>query len=129
MQIYYYSFSFTLAHSIIHAVFTTKIIPKIMNIIGLVSETKFYGLTFLLFEHLLIKSKNNQDEFISDFTEIIIIIGSVFSGSTTDKILQIAVPICQLSNSKDKAFCRTPTSQQACALELVQLIRRLILEK
>ena len=124
-----YSMSFTLAHSIMHGTFVPDIFPDVMNIIGLVGEPKFHSLTLLLYEHLLIKAKKFKTEFISDLSQILIIIGSVFCGSTTDKILNIAAPINQLSVSIGKTFCRTPTSQQVCALELVQLIRRLILEK
>lgn len=123
------SLSFTLAHAIMHGGFVPDIIPNIMNIIGMVGEPKFHGLTLLLYEHLLVDVRVDQEEFIKDLQSIMNMIGSVFCGSTNEKILNIAVPIGRLNDAINNAFCRTPTSQQACALELVQLVRRLMLVK
>ncbi|KAK8895009.1 hypothetical protein M9Y10_023451 [Tritrichomonas musculus] len=125
------SMSFTLEHSLYQGMFNhPKNFNLIKSIVGYVGQPKFHNMSLLLYDQLQLFSRNNQEnEFMSILAEILDIIGTVLSGANSEHLLQIATPITKLNQSPDIRYCRTPTSQISCALELIQIIRRLIYDK
>ena len=126
-----YSVSYTFAHSLHLGKFKS---PQSLNIIkqifGFVDQPKFHSFSLLLLDYFQVYSeRKNENEFISLLTQIMDTIGTVISGLNTNNLLQIAFPISQIEKATENAFVRTPTSQFACILDLIQIIRKLILMK
>lgn len=126
-----YSMSFALSHSLHLALFNSpKSFDYITQLLGFVGQPKFHQVSLLLFDYLQMFSEENQEEnFMKIFKHILDIIGTVLSGSSSKHLLQIAVPIQKIEQASKSMFIKTPTSQLSCVLDLIQIIRKFILDK
>lgn len=125
------SMSFGFSHNFVNA-FLKPILPVniIHTILSLIGQPKFHSASILLYDQLLDYIEMNKNSvFCESILTLLEIIGSVFSGSQSEQLLQIAVESQDLSVSPHNKFVRTSSSQIACALELVQVIRKLLTDQ
>ncbi|OHT04292.1 hypothetical protein TRFO_28228 [Tritrichomonas foetus] len=121
------SLSFTTAHSLLHSnLISLNEQPDPLKFIGVISQPKYHSLSLLLYERIM--HIEDADYLKGYVASILDLIGSVFCGECSE-LFSIVPPVQSIYKSSNSCFIRTPLCQISGALELVQVIRRVIQEK
>lgn len=125
------SMSLTFNHSLLLGQFSiSQTLDHVKSILGYVNSNEFHRVSLILFDYLQLYSFNKKEnDFLHLLSFIMDIIGKVVSGSQSEYLLQSAIQINNIEKGIDKAFVRASKSQISCILELIQIIRKLMVNK
>ena len=126
-----FSFSFIIAHSLLHAkllsskdLYQDLVQIDPLSFMPLISQPKFHSYSLYLYEWLLLIT--SEKEFINILSKILMIIGSILSGSSDKHLLACNPPTLQLWKAQKSQFCKTSSSKISVMQELIQVIRRIL---
>lgn len=112
--------NFMIAHSVMHGKFTIDRTQEDLTYLKVIDETEIHAYTHFLSEI------SDDCKYIDSYVPYILqIIGSIFTGCSSEILhLHPLVSKVYLTNNPD--FCRTPSAQINCALELIDYLRKLL---